>query len=259
MLYAKIEQKNTDLTIVATKSAKIYNDIQHGELKVPIMSKNNVFWAEENEQAKDGAGEFSHVSLKPHRLCAYIDVDFQFLQQGDSIEQALINDLKAAMYDKLESTILSDTTGETQISGIFSYSGIPQTIINSYANIITLNSYVDNVNADGKRAYIGSNSMKNYLRTLSKGDGQGFVLQNKTIDGESFYSSSNCLANGLVYSDWQNLCIGQWQGTSILVDNITKMGNSIVRLVCNGYFDIQPARIETFSIGKLPITQNKKG
>jgi HK97 family phage major capsid protein len=185
-------------------------------------------------------------------------VEYQYLQAGDSIEQALINDLESAMYDKLESTILSDTTGSTQPSGIFSYSGIPQTTINSYANIITLNSYVDNANANGKRAYIASNSMKNYLRTLSKGDGQGFVLQDKTIDGESFYSSSNCLANGLVYSDWQNLCIGQWQGTSILVDNITQMQSSIVRLICNFYFDTQIARPEAFSIGKLPIAQNKK-
>jgi hypothetical protein len=37
---------------------KIYNDIQHGELKVPLMGENNVFWAEENEQAKDGEQNF---------------------------------------------------------------------------------------------------------------------------------------------------------------------------------------------------------
>jgi HK97 family phage major capsid protein len=237
--------------------AKTYNDIKHGELFVPLMGKNNVFWEAQNEQAKDGGTEFSHISLKPHRLCAYIDVEYQFLQGGDSIEQALISDLEAAMYNKLESTILSDTTGETQPSGIFSYSGIPQTTINSYSNIITLNSYVDNANANGKRAYIGSNSMKNYLRTLSKGEGQGFVLE-ENINGESFYNTSNCLAGAGLYGDFSNLLIGQWQGTSILVDSITKMGNSIVRIICNGYFDAVVARPEAFSIGKLPITQNKK-
>ena len=45
-----------------------------GNVQVPVMSKSNVTWEGETAAAKDGAGTFSHVTLSPKRLTAFIDI-----------------------------------------------------------------------------------------------------------------------------------------------------------------------------------------
>jgi HK97 family phage major capsid protein len=243
-------------TTLLQAGARYLSDLV-SDVKVPIMSKNTVYWESETGTAPDAGGTFNNVKLSPKRLTAYLDISKQFLLGGgDSVEESLIHDLESAIYDKLEATVLGSTTGANQPSGIFTYTTIPETTINSYSDIGILNANVDNSNAGWKRVYISSNTMKNYLRTLQKGDGQGFVLQDSKIDGERVYSTSNCLANSMVYGDFSNLVIGQWAGTSILVDNFTKATQGIVRLVVNCYVDSIVARPEAFSIGKINITAN---
>ena len=69
-----------------------------GNVQVPIMDKTNVTWEGEIDAAKDGAPTFSHKTLSPKRLTAYVAISKLLLAQtGESVESAIRNDLIAAI------------------------------------------------------------------------------------------------------------------------------------------------------------------
>ena len=60
-----------------------------GNVQVPIMDKTNVTWEGEIDPAKDGAPTFSHKTLSPKRLTAYVAISKLLLAQtGESVEQS---------------------------------------------------------------------------------------------------------------------------------------------------------------------------
>ncbi|KAA6346003.1 hypothetical protein EZS27_006483 [termite gut metagenome] len=119
--------------------ARVYTDLVQN-IKVPLLSKSNIEWVTENGEAPEADTDITSIKLSPHRLSSYFDISKSyFLSDSESVEQQLISDLEKQLYSKLEETILSNTTGETQPAGIFTYGSIPTTTINSYADIITLN------------------------------------------------------------------------------------------------------------------------
>ncbi|KAA6346006.1 hypothetical protein EZS27_006486 [termite gut metagenome] len=138
---------------------------------------------------------------------------------------------------------------------VYNFLSIFLTFFNS-ANGLNLNSNVDNSSTNGKRAYIISNELKNYLRLLSKNE-KGFVLENGKVDNETVFATSNCMAGAGLYGDFSNLLIGQWAGTSILIDNVTQASKGNIRLVICGFFDFALSHKEAFSIANLPTAPTK--
>jgi HK97 family phage major capsid protein len=238
--------------------ARTYTDLIQ-DIKIPLLSKSNVYWITENGEAPEADTDITSIKLSPKRLSSYFDIGKSyFISDSESVEKQLVEDLEKTLYDKLEETVLSNTATEIAPQGIFAYSSITQTTINNYADIITLNSIVDNSNANGKRAYIISNELKNYLRLLSKGDNKGFVLENGKVDNETVFATSNCMAGAGLYGDFSNLLIGQWAGTSILIDNVTQASKGNIRLVICGFFDFALSHKEAFAIANIPETTKNK-
>ena len=91
-----------------------------GDVQLPIMTAGNVAWATETGDASPAAGSFSNVVLSPKRLTGYVEVSMQLLQQDTvGAEEAIKNDLVAAIAQKIESTVLGYTGGsQTQPDGL---------------------------------------------------------------------------------------------------------------------------------------------
>ena len=70
--------------VLAQAGATIYSNLT-SDVKIPIMSKSNVTFEDENGEAKDGAGAFNYLKLTPHRLTAYVDISKELLAQ-DSVD-----------------------------------------------------------------------------------------------------------------------------------------------------------------------------
>ena len=85
-----------------------------GDVQIPIMTASNVGWAGEVAAAADGAPSFSHKTLSPKRLTAYIDISKQLLNQDAiGIEQMIRQDIVNAINSKLEATILGAAAGSS--------------------------------------------------------------------------------------------------------------------------------------------------
>nr|DAZ52422.1 MAG TPA: major capsid protein [Caudoviricetes sp.] len=223
-----------------------------GNVQVPVMSKSNVTWEGETATAKDGAGTFSHVTLSPKRLTAFVDISKQMIAQDSvDVESAIREDLVNAINSKLEETVLGATAGSaTQPAGIFAT--IKPTAVADFAALVNKESDVEDANVIGECKYILSNKAKAALRSMSKGTkSTQLVYENGSVDGTVALNTSNVAGKNYVYGDFSNLAIGTWGGCDVTVDPYTKAADGMIRIVVNMYVDAQVLRAAAFATGTV--------
>lgn len=223
-----------------------------GNVQVPVMSKSNVTWEGETASAKDGAGSFSHVTLSPKRLTAFVDISKQMIAQDSvDVESAIREDLVNAINSKLEETVLGATAGSaTQPAGIFAT--IKPTAVADFAALVNKESDVEDANVIGECKYILSNKAKAALRSMAKGTkSTQLVYENGSVDGTVALNTSNVAGKNYVYGDFSNLAIGSWGGVDLTVDPYTKAADGMIRIVVNMYVDAQVLRAAAFATGTV--------
>ena len=223
-----------------------------GNVQVPIMTKSNVTWEGETSSASDGAPTFSHVTLSPKRLTAYVDISKQMIAQDSiGVENTIREDLVKAINAKLEETILSSDAGTTtKPEGIFN--AITATSVADFAGLCDLEADIEDANVYGDCVYILSNKAKSALRSMIKGtNGTGMVYENGEVDGTKAFNTSNVADKLFVYGDFSNLAIGSWGGVDLTVDPYTKAADGQIRIVVNMYVDAAILREEAFVTGDL--------
>lgn len=219
-----------------------------GNVSIPAYSGSNVAWAGEVVAASDGVGTFSEVTLEPKRLTAYIDVSKQFLiQDSNSAEEMLKNDIVAAISNKLEATILGKEAGDASkpaglLNGVTADESAP-----TYKDIVKMEADLEAKNVTGDIKFIVSPSAKADLKTTDKGTDTGkYLMEDDEINGYPVLCTSNVADKGVIMANWSDLVIGQWGGIDLTVDPYTQAANGKVRLVINAYFDAKPRRADAF-------------
>ena len=223
-----------------------------GNLQIPSMTAENVFWEGEIDETENGAGSFNHVNMAPRRLSAYVDISKQFLVQDTLGAENLIRKLLVeAINDKLEATILSnEAENGAKPAGIF-YNVTP-TEISDYASVCGLEASLDENNFVGDFKYVINPKAKAALRSMIKGtNATGMVLENNAIDGTPAEVTTHMAQDTIAYGDWSNLYIGQWGGIDLTVDNYTQATKGCVRLVINAFFDYKVVRDGAIVLGQI--------
>lgn len=239
--------------VLAQAGATIYSNLT-SDVKIPIMSKSNVTFEDENGEAKDGAGAFNYLKLTPHRLTAYVDISKELLAQDSvDVENAIRTDLVNAINSKLEEAFLSDFTGTTvQPKGVFAVVKPDSAVTKDFAALVANEAKVEDANILNEPVYILSNKAKAALRAMAKGaKSTELVYENGEVDGTKAYNTSNVPASNYLFGDMSSLVIGTWSGLDLIVDPYTQAAKGAVRLVVNMYVDFGVARPETLVAGKL--------
>lgn len=239
--------------VLAQAGATIYSNLT-SDVKIPIMSKSNVTFEDENGEAKDGAGAFNYLKLTPHRLTAYVDISKELLAQDSvDVENAIRTDLVNAINSKLEEAFLSDFSGSTvQPKGVFAVVKPDSAVTSNFATLVANEAKVEDANILNEPVYILSNKAKAALRAMAKGTkSTELVYENGEVDGTKAYNTSNVPASNYLFGDMSSLVIGTWSGLDLIVDPYTQAAKGAVRLVVNMYVDFGVARPETLVAGKL--------
>lgn len=231
-----------------------------GDVQIPVMTAGNVGWAGELAEASEKGDSFSHITLSPKRLTAYVDISKQLLNQDSvGVENMIRQDIVNAINSKLEATVLGNAAGSTtQPAGLFYKNASDDTkstikanhsvaAATTMAKIAEVESIVEAANVLGDCKYIVSPSYKATLRDKAKGANVSESLfVNGEIDGTKAFSTGHVGANAGIYGDFSNLAIGQWGAIDLTVDNYTQATKGCVRLVINAYFDAAVLRPEAF-------------
>ena len=228
--------------VLVAAGAKFITNLQ-GNVQVPVMSATQVGWKGEIAAADDGSGAFTSVTLSPKRLTGKFPVSLELLAQDTlGVENMIRQDIVNAINEKLEATILGAGDLNTP-AGLF-HGYADTNVIADFGDIADLEAKVEEKNVYGNCKYIVSPKAKAKLRSTIKGTaGVGMIMENGAIDGTEALATSNVPTGKMLYGDFSNLVIGQWDSVILdVVRDTESLANGCVTIVCNAYFDAKVAR-----------------
>ena len=230
--------------VLVAAGAKFITNLQ-GNVQVPVMSATQVGWKGEIAAAADGSGAFTSVTLSPKRLTGKFPVSLELLAQDTiGVENMIRQDIVNAINEKLEATILGAGAGDLNTpAGLFNGYADANAIVD-FGDIADLEAKVEEKNVYGNCKYIVSPKAKAKLRSTIKGTANvGMIMENGAIDGTEALATSNVPAGKMLYGDFSNLVIGQWDSVILdVVRDTESLANGCVTIVCNAYFDAKVAR-----------------
>ena len=230
--------------VLVAAGAKFITNLQ-GNVQVPVMSATQVGWKGEIAPADDGSGAFTSVTLSPKRLTGKFPVSLELLAQDTlGVENMIRQDIVNAINEKLEATILGAGAGDLNTpAGLFNGYADANAIVD-FGDIADLEAKVEEKNVYGDCKYIVSPKAKAKLRSTIKGTANvGMIMENGAIDGTEALATSNVPAGKMLYGDFSNLVIGQWDSVILdVVRDTDSLANGCVTIVVNAYFDAKVAR-----------------
>ena len=230
--------------VLVAAGAKFITNLQ-GNVQVPVMSATQVGWKGETAAADDGSGAFTSVTLSPKRLTGKFPVSLELLAQDTlGVENMIRQDIVNAINEKLEATILGAGAGDLNTpAGLFNGYADANAIVD-FGDIADLEAKVEEKNVYGNCKYIVSPKAKAKLRSTIKGTANvGMIMENGAIDGTEALATSNVPAGKMLYGDFSNLVIGQWDSVILdVVRDTESLANGCVTIVVNAYFDAKVAR-----------------
>ena len=230
--------------VLVAAGAKFITNLQ-GNVQVPVMSATQVGWKGEIAAADDGSGAFTNVTLTPKRLTGKFPVSLELLAQDTlGVENMIRQDIVNAINEKLEATILGAGAGDLNTPAGLFHGYADTNVIADFGDIADLEAKVEEKNVYGDCKYIVSPKAKAKLRSTIKGTaGVGMIMENGAIDGTEALATSNVPAGKMLYGDFSNLVIGQWDSVILdVVRDTESLANGCVTIVCNAYFDAKVAR-----------------
>ena len=230
--------------VLVAAGAKFITNLQ-GNVQVPVMSATQVGWKGETAAADDGSGAFTSVTLSPKRLTGKFPVSLELLAQDTlGVENMIRQDIVNAINEKLEATVLGAGAGNLNTPAGLFHGYADKNVIADFGDIADLEAKVEEKNVYGNCKYIVSPQAKAKLRSTIKGTaGVGMILENGAIDGTEALTTSNVPAGKMLYGDFSNLVIGQWDSVILdVVRDTDSLANGCVTIVVNCYFDAKVAR-----------------
>ena len=253
--------------VLARAGARFMTGLQ-GNIYWPEFSGANVFWEDENAEAKDGAGKFSKgETYKPLRLTAYVDISKQLLvQENTSVEAYIRQAIAVAIAQKIEQTAFSKNKGVANTpDGMFHTLDANIKGAMTWEQIVAMETKADTQDAlFGNLSYILHPALVGKAKTKVKdASGAGGFIFTGNGDGQlNGYRAlrTNNLPSGLgedsdefgiAFGNWANYFLGQWGGIELLVDPYTQALKGTVRLITNSYWNMGFIRKESFSIASM--------
>ena len=230
--------------VLVAAGAKFITNLQ-GNVQVPVMSATQVGWKGETAAADNGSGAFTSVTLSPKRLTGKFPISLELLAQDTlGVENMIRQDIVNAINEKLEATILGAGAGDANTPAGLFHGYADTNVIADFGDIAGLEAKVEEKNVYGNCKYIVSPKAKAKLRSTIKGTaGVGMIMENGAIDGTEALATSNVAAGKMLYGDFSNLVIGQWDSVILdVVRDTESLANGCVTIVCNAYFDAKVAR-----------------
>lgn len=258
--------------VVRQLGAKFLTGLQ-GTFSIPRQTgKATVYWFNESGSATASNQTIDQVPFVPKVAIALTSVSRQFMNQTSvDAEDFVKEDLAETMARELDRVAINGA-GTTQPLGLLqipaiqtasaglalgSSGGVP-----TYAAMVAMESLVATNNADvGSLSYLTNPKVRGELKTtpLIGTTFPNFVwTPDDKVNGRPAYVTSNVPSNGtkgsgsalssIIYGNWNDLIVAQWEGVGILVNPYTNQASGAVVISMEMSVDVEVRHNESFAI-----------
>ena len=254
--------------VLADLGAKMMTGLV-GDVAIPALNaKTSTYWVAESAAPTEGAPTVRQVTMSPSTVGCYVDISRQLTKQNDpSAENIFRNDMVSQVASAIDSAGIQGSGSSNQPTGILNTSGIGSVAIGTNGGAPTWGSVVDNISQvaidnalGGSLSFLTNPQVVGKLRQTAKGSGDSVMIMNEgnTLMGYQVAQTSNVpstLTKGstsgscsaLIFGNFNDLIIGQWGGTDVLVDPYTGSSTGTIRVVVFADIDIAVRHAQSFS------------
>jgi HK97 family phage major capsid protein len=248
-------------SVVAQTGATYLNGLQ-GDVAIPRQSgAATAYWLTEVAAVTDTAQTVDQVTMSPKGLSAQTTWSKQLLAQSSiSIEQFVRQDLASVLAIAQDLAAINGTGSSGQPTGVMSATGIATVTSGgtsaAYTDMVNLEKEVAVDNAlSGSLSYITNAKLIAKLkRTEIASNTAKFVYDSGQVNGYPMHLSNQLPAtystntkSAVVFGNWSDLLIGNWNGVDVVVDPYTAAGTRQVKIVTSLWTDIAVRHGESFA------------
>ena len=252
-------------SVIAQTGATFLNGLQ-GDVAIPRQSATaTASWLSEVAAVSETSAQIDQVTMSPKGLSAMTTYSKQLLAQSSiDIEQFVRNDLASVLAIAQDLAAVDGTGSSGQPTGIMGVTGVGTISVNAnnYINAVNLESEVAVDNAlTGSLAYVTNAKFIGKLKQSEIASNTGrFVYENGQVNGYPCFMSNQMPAtyntntkSAIIFGNFSDLLIGNWNGLDIVVDPYTSAANRQVRLVTSLWTDIAVRHPESFAFSKAVV------
>ena len=255
--------------VLADLGAKMMTGLV-GDVAIPALNaKTSTYWVAESAGPTEGSPTVRQVTMSPSTVGCYVDISRQLTKQSDpSAENIFRNDMVSQVASAIDSAGIQGSGSSNQPTGILNQSGIGSVAIGTNGGAPTWASVVDNISQvaidnalGGSLAFLTNPQVVGKLTETAKvGSSDSVMIMNEgnTLMGYRVAQTSNVpstLTKGstsgscsaLIFGNFNDLIIGQWGGTDVLVDPYTGSSTGTIRIVVFADIDIAVRHAQSFS------------
>ena len=233
-----------------------------GNVQFPRHNGAGTFaWEGETDANAETTQTLDNLSMSPNRVGGFTDISEQLIIQASfGAEQFVRDDLQTGLAIEIDSKGIDGSGASNQPTGIINTSGIGNADIGTnggaltYAKTLELiqDVHVANANLASSGFLTTPEVLYSELMQVPK-QGSG-VEGNFIYNGEGPMFGYNLMASNqvpkdrtkgtgsalhvMLFGDFSQVLIGQWGGTSLLIDPYTQAINGLLRIVINAYIDV---------------------
>ncbi len=217
-----VEQDNRDfVTILRNNTVMKQVGIQTisglvGDVAMPRQNAASTFeWIAEQGSAAASNIAFDQIQMTPKTASGQVAMSRQLLMQSDpSIDLLVQNDLAMVLGIGIDLAIINGSGTSAQPRGILNTTGVgTQTTASvDWPKIVGLETTAATANGlTGSPQFVSTPAVRGSLKTTKKDAGSGiFIWENNEVNGYPAWSTTNMLANNIIFGDFSTVVLGEW-------------------------------------------------
>ena len=248
-------------SVLSQTGATYLNGLQ-GDVAIPRQSgAATAYWLTEVAAVTDSAQTVDQVTMTPKGLSAQTTFSKQLLAQSSiDIEQFVRNDLASVLAIAQDLAAVNGSGSSGQPTGILGVTGVGSVASGgtsaAYTDMINLEKEVAVDNAlSGSLSYVTNAKLIAKLkRTEIATNTAKFVYDGGNVNGYPMYMSNQLPAtystntkSAVIFGNFSDLLIGNWNGIDVVVDPYTAAGNRQVKIVTSLWTDVAVRHPESFA------------
>jgi HK97 family phage major capsid protein len=219
-----------------------------GTPKIPRKTAGTTaYWlaAETNDITNGTTPTVDQVTLNPHTVGVYTDINHQLLTQNDlSAEMIVRDDIAFRLAEAIDAAVFNGSNSAGQPKGIITYDTALAEFEEwatdntaTWAEIVALETKVaENNGLRGSPAYVGAATILGSMKTVPKATYGEMIMSNGQVNGYRCVLSNQLSAGGLLFGNFAEVILGMWGALNLMSNPYTGQISGTVRI--SGMMDV---------------------
>jgi HK97 family phage major capsid protein len=229
-----------------------------GDVSVPALTTGGTaYWVAEDADITDADAVVGAVALNPKTVGFAVPISRLLRRQSTpSVDTVIENNLMRELGLAIDNAIMQGSGSSGQPTGIFATASVPTSTISSAGapTRVELLEFETDVAAgnglNGNLAFVTTSAVKAAMKATAVDSGSGLFLcsDDNTALGYNVYTANHLTANRIIFGNFQDVYVGLWGGSDIVIDEATKAASGGVVMRVFQDVDVAVKHAASFSI-----------